>query len=54
MGPKFRQSGLWLLGYDGQGKGYSSEEKLTYQKHSLIDDLPMLKAEVLQKYLLCN
>ena len=46
--PKFinQKYGIWLLGYDGQIKNYSQDDKIFIRLFNLIDSMPMRKEEV--------
>ena len=39
--------GLWLIGYDGQVKGHSSDISLLEKIHHLIDKMPIRKQEMI-------
>ena len=47
--PKFIENkyGIWLIGYDGQVKDYSSNEEIFLKLFDLIDSMPMRKNEIL-------
>ena len=47
--PKFIESkkGIWLIGYDGQVKGHSSDISLLKKIHHLIDKMPIRKKEMI-------
>ena len=38
--------GIWLIGYDGQVKGHSTDISLLKKIHQLIDKMPMRKREL--------
>ena len=38
--------GIWLLGYDGEIKDYSKDNKIFLRLFNLIDSMPMRKAEI--------
>ena len=38
--------GIWLLGYDGEIKDYSQDDKIFLRLFNLIDSMPMRKAEI--------
>ena len=46
--PKFinKKHGIWLLGYDGEIKDYSQDDKILLRLFNLIDSMPMRKKEV--------
>jgi len=46
--PKFinQKYGIWLLGYDGQIKDYSQDDKIFLRLFNLIDSMPMRKTEI--------
>ena len=46
--PKFinKKNGIWLLGYDGEIKDYSQDDKIYIQLFNLIDSMPMRKQEI--------
>ncbi len=46
--PKFinKKNGIWLLGYDGEIKDYSQNDKIYVQLFNLIDSMPMRKEEI--------
>ena len=46
--PKFinEKYGIWLLGYDGEIKDYSLNEKILVRLFNLIDSMPMRKNEI--------
>ena len=39
--------GLWLIGYDGQVKGHSTDISLLKKIHNLIDKMPIRKREMI-------
>ena len=39
--------GIWLIGYDGQVKGHSSDISLLKKIHHLIDKMPIRKKEMI-------
>ena len=39
--------GIWLIGYDGQVKGYSTDISLLKKIHHLIDKMPIRKREMI-------
>ncbi len=46
--PKFinKKYGIWLLGYDGEIKDYSQDDKIFLRLFNLIDSMPMRKKEI--------
>jgi hypothetical protein len=46
--PKFinEKYGIWLLGYDGEIKDYSQDNKIFLRLFNLIDSMPMRKTEI--------
>ena len=46
--PKFLENkyGIWLIGYDGNIKDYSSDDKIFFRLFNLIDSMPMRKSEI--------
>ena len=46
--PKFinEKHGIWLLGYDGEVKDYSQDDKILLRLFNLIDSMPMRKTEI--------
>ena len=46
--PKFinKKNGVWLLGYDGEIKDYSQDDKIFLRLFNLIDSMPMRKSEI--------
>ena len=47
--PKFinKKYGIWLIGYDGMIKDYSSDDKIFLRLFDLIDSMPMRKDEII-------
>ncbi len=41
--------GIWLIGYDGQVKGHSTDISLLKNIHHLIDKMPIRKIEMIDK-----
>ena len=39
--------GIWLIGYDGEVKGYSTDISLLKKIHHLIDKMPLRKREMI-------
>ena len=48
MTPKFLENkyGIWLIGYDGNIKDYSSNDIIFFRLFNLIDSMPMRKSEI--------
>ena len=46
--------GMWLIGYDGQIKSYSSDISLLKKIYTIIDKMPMRKKEILEQRNKCN
>ena len=46
--PKFinKKNGVWLLGYDGEIKDYSQDDKIFLRLFNLIDSMPLRKQEM--------
>ena len=40
------KAGIWLIGYDGNIKGYSEDNTLLSNLHNLIDNMPIRKEEM--------
>ena len=52
---KFKNKyGMWLIGYDGQIKSYSSDISLLKEIYNIIDKMPMRKKEILKQKKKCN
>ena len=52
---KFKNKyGMWLIGYDGQIKSYSSDISLLKKIYTIIDKMPMRKKEILEQRNKCN
>ena len=47
--PKFinNKYGIWLIGYDGKVKDFSSDDKIFLRLFDLIDSMPMRKDEMI-------
>ena len=41
--------GIWLIGYDGQDKSYSTDVSLLKEIHNIIDTMPIRKREANKK-----
>ena len=42
-----KKYGIWLIGYDGQVKGHSTDISLLKKIHHLIDEMPIRKREMI-------
>ena len=52
---KFKNKyGMWLIGYDGQVKSYSSDISLLKEIYNIIDKMPMRKKEIYEQKKKCN
>ena len=52
---KFKNKyGMWLIGYDGQIKSYSSDISLLKEIYNIIDKMPLRKKEKLEQKIKCN
>ena len=52
---KFKNKyGMWLIGYDGQIKSYSSDISLLKDIYNIIDKMPMRKKEILEQKKKCD
>ena len=40
------KTGIWLIGYDGNIKGYTEDNALLLNLHNLIDNMPIRKEEI--------
>ena len=40
------KTGIWLIGYDGNIKGYTEDNALLLNLHNLIDNMPIRKKEM--------
>ena len=40
------KTGIWLIGYDGNIKGYTEDNTLLLNLHNLIDNMPIRKEEM--------
>ena len=40
------KTGIWLIGYDGNIKGFTEDNTLLLNLHNLIDDMPIRKEEM--------
>ena len=46
--------GMWLIGYDGQIKSYSSDISLLKEIYNIVDTMPLRKKEILEQKIKCN
>tara|TARA_B110000003_G_scaffold254049_1_gene269754 strand:+ start:537 stop:959 length:423 start_codon:yes stop_codon:yes gene_type:complete len=46
--------GIWLIGYDGRDKSYSSDTSLLKEIHNIIDAMPIRKSEMSEQNEKCN
>jgi len=52
---KFKNKyGMWLIGYDGQIKSYSSDISLLKEIYNIVDKMPLRKKEMLEQKVKCN
>ena len=52
---KFKNKyGMWLIGYDGQIKSYSSDISLLKEIYNIVDKMPLRKKEVLEQKIKCD
>jgi len=52
---KFKNKyGMWLIGYDGQIKSYSSDISLLKEIYNVVDKMPLRKKEILEQKIKCN
>ena len=52
---KFKNKyGMWLIGYDGQIKSYSSDISLLKEIYNIVDKMPLRKKEMLEQKIKCN
>ena len=52
---KFKNKyGMWLIGYDGQIKSYSSDISLLKEIYNIVDKMPLRKKEILEQKVKCN
>ena len=52
---KFRNKyGMWLIGYDGQIKSYSSDISLLKEIYNVVDKMPLRKKEKLKQKIKCD
>ena len=46
--------GMWLIGYDGQIKSYSSDISLLKEIYNIVDKMPLRKKEILDQKIKCD
>ena len=46
--------GIWLIGYDGEDKSYSSDSSLLKEIHKIIDRMPIRKKEIIEQHKKCR
>ena len=46
--------GMWLIGYDGQIKSYSSDISLLREIYNIVDKMPLRKKEILEQKIKCD
>ena len=46
--------GIWLIGYDGGDKSYSTDASLLKEIHNIIDTMPIRRSEMAEKTKKCN
>ena len=52
---KFKNKyGMWLIGYDGQVKSYSSDISLLKEIYNIVDKMPLRKKEILEQKIKCD
>ena len=52
---KFKNKyGMWLIGYDGQIKSYSSDISLLKETYNIVDKMPLRKKEILEQKIKCD
>ena len=52
---KFKNKyGMWLIGYDGQIKSYSSDISLLKEIYNVVDKMPLRKKEILEQKIKCD
>ena len=52
---KFKNKyGMWLIGYDGQIKSYSSDISLLKEIYKIVDKMPLRKKEILEQEIKCD
>ena len=52
---KFKNKyGMWLIGYDGQVKSYSSDISLLKEIYNIVDKMPLRKKEIFEQKIKCD
>ena len=46
--------GIWLIGYDGGDKSYSTDASLLKEIHNIIDTMPIRQSEMAEQTKKCN
>ena len=46
--------GIWLIGYDGGDKSYSTDASLLKEIHNIIDRMPIRRSEMAEQTKKCN
>ena len=46
--------GMWLIGYDGQIKSYSSDISLLKEIYNVVYKMPLRKVEIIKQKIKCN
>jgi hypothetical protein len=46
--------GIWLIGYDGGDKSYSTDASLLKEIHNIIDTMPIRQTEMVEQTKKCN
>ena len=46
--------GIWLIGYDGGDKSYSTDASLLKEIHNIIDTMPIRRSEMAEQTKKCN
>ena len=46
--------GIWLIGYDGGDKSYSTDASLLKEIHNIIDKMPIRRSEMAEQTKKCN
>ena len=46
--------GIWLIGYDGGDKSYSTDASLLKEIHNIIDTMPIRRSEMAKQTKKCN
>ena len=46
--------GMWLIGYDGQIKSYSSDITLLKEIYNIVDKMPLREKEIIEQKIKCD